>query len=313
MCLTNLALSSSPTASTCYLKMDDPDIFAYLYPAKGQGSAGALNTIDIKANSSRCLPAQKDSKHLKSVLENDARSVREATEEPEKEYDLELQPCIVLRFSDPPPTGQGAVAGRSPDAFIRLPADKGISWYHFAVTFDKHFHMMVQDLNSTVGTQLIYDDGEEGPPGHGVAWSACGPTFVKKRPPVIKVIDDLQFTLVVPEHDLTSPAYRNNITRYLQGTAAPDDLVSELEIFSRTRTEVPSGGEVQTAPAKILKSSLWKRKLGHGSFGVVSYAWDVTSRAEFALKEPRPKAGGDWEKEARIMKNISHVSTRSIL
>lgn len=293
--------------------MDDPDIFAYLYPAKDQGREKALKTIRMEENHSRYLPPQTDNGRLKPAHETNVPFVREATEEPDEEDNLDLQHCLALRFSDPPPTRQGAVAGRSPNAFIRLPSNKGISWYHFAVTFDKHFHMMVQDLNSMVGTQLIYD-GAEGPPGHGIAWSTCGPTTVKGKPPVIKVVEDLQFTLIVPTHDLTSQIYRDNVTRYLQGTAPPEDLVSDLEILSRTRTELPSGGgEVHTAPTKILKSSLWKRELGYGSFGVVSYAWDVTSREEFALKEPRPDTEGDWEKEARIMKNISHVGTRTLM
>ena len=41
---------------------------------------------------------------------------------------------------------------------------------------------------------------------------------------------------------------------------------------------------------------------------MVSYAWDVTSRVEYALKEPLPGRVEDWSKEAAIMKNISHVS-----
>ena len=44
---------------------------------------------------------------------------------------------------------------------------------------------------------------------------------------------------------------------------------------------------------------------------MVHYAWDVTTRQEYALKEPLPDKGSNmesWRKEAQIMKDISHVS-----
>lgn len=243
---------------------------------------------------------------LQPALNTDTHSVREATEQPEEDEDLERQPCMALTFSNPPTTRRGLMAGRSPLANIALPKLKGVSWFHFTVTFDEHFYLMVKDLNSTVGTRVIYD-GEEGQQGHGVAWSARGPSLVKGKTPVIKVVGDLQFRLVVSDHDVTSQTYRDNVARFLQGTAAAEDLLSDLKLLSRTRTELPSPGEAHTPSAQAPGPILWKKELARGGFAVVNYAWDVTSRAEYTLKEPLPVEGGDWEKEARIMKGTSHV------
>lgn len=283
--------------------MYDSDVIAYLFPVEGQGRDGATEAIDMSLNRSR----RRDSL-LELAPETHSHFVREATEQPEEEDDHERRPCLVLRFSNPPKTRRGLVAGRSPHADLVLPKLPGVSWYHFALTFDEEKCLIVKDLGSTVGTRVIYD-GEEGQRGHGVDWSARGPGLVEGKAPVIKVVGKLQFKLVVPDHDTTSQTYLDNVAQFVQGTAAAEDLFSDLNIISRTQTELPTSGEAHTPSTQIPGPILWKKELGRGSFAVVSYAWDVTSRAEYALKEPLPGKRGDWKREAEIMKGISHVST----
>ena len=77
----------------------------------------------------------------------------EVAEQPAEDDDLERLPCLVLKFRDPPKTRLGLDAGRSPHAAIGLPKLKGISWYHFTLTFDKEHFLIVKDLDSTVGTR----------------------------------------------------------------------------------------------------------------------------------------------------------------
>lgn len=182
--------------------------------------------------------------------------------------------------------------------------------YHFALTFDKQKCLIVKDLNTTVGIRVIYD-GEKGQRGHGVSWSARGPRLAQNKVPVIKIVGELQFKLVVPNHDVTSQTYLDNVAQFLQGTASVEDVFPDLKIIDRTQTELPTPGEALTPSEQIPGPILWKRKIGQGNFGMVSYAWDVTSRAEYALKEPLPGNRGDWKREADIMKNISHVSVKN--
>lgn len=287
--------------------MNDPDVIAYLFPPEGQGRDGAAEAISMPPNRSRFLPPRRRNNPIEPAPIPQRRGLREATEQPEEVEDLEHLPCLELRFSNPPKTQLGLVAGRSPQADLVLPKLTGVSWYHFALTFDEEMCLVVKDLDSTVGTRVIYD-GEEGQRGHGIAWSARGPSLVKGEVPVIKLVGELQFRLVVPDHAVTSRTYRDNVTQFLKGAVPADDLFSDMKISSRTRTELPTPGGAHTPSASKPGRILWKRKLAQGSFAVVSYVWDVTSRAEYALKEPLPGAGGDWKREAEIMKGISHVS-----
>ncbi len=290
--------------------MYDPNVIAYLFPPEGQGRDGALEAIKMPANRFRFLPPRQRNDFIDPAPDTQSRFVREATEQPEEIDDLEGLPCLVLRFSDRPKSRLGLVAGRHPPADLMMPKIKGVSGFHFALTFDEQKELVVKDLDSLVGTRVIYD-GEEGQRGHGVAWSARGPGLVKGKVPVLKVVGGLQFRLVVPDHDNTSPIYLDNVAQFLEGAAAAEDLFTDVKIISRTRTELPTPGEAHTPTAQKSGRIYWKRELGRGAFAVVTYVWDVTSRAVYALKEPLPQAKeeGDWEREAQVMKGISHVST----
>ncbi|KAL8931805.1 MAG: hypothetical protein Q9216_007066 [Gyalolechia sp. 2 TL-2023] len=292
------------------VKMYDPDVIAYLFPVKGKGRQGAINTIYMKENAARFGSAGQQDDFPSQPAETLARSVREATEQPEEDDAQEDEPYLILTFSSPPKTPLGYLAGRCPDSDLVLTKYKGVSWYHFALTFDDDNCLIVRDLDSTVGTRVIYDT-EDGERGHGIAWSARGPGLVNGKPPVIKVVGDLQFKLVVPNHDTSSKTYLDNVARFRQGTAATEDLFHGLKLLSPVKTELPTPmGEAETPGVQAPGSILWKKMLGQGSFAVVHYAWDVTTRQEYALKEPRPGKFDrqSWRKEVEIMKGISHVS-----
>ncbi|KAL8652034.1 MAG: hypothetical protein Q9210_002920 [Variospora velana] len=285
--------------------MYDPDIIAIVYPAEGQGEYEASNAIKDARNRSRFVPPRRRNNRPEPPGTED-RSVREATEQPERKDNLEDRPRLVLRFSNPPKTRRGLVAGRNPDADVFLGKNiKGVSWNHFALTFDGQNQLIVRDLYSTVGTRVIYD-GEDWPQGKGLDWSARGPSYSKGKTPVIKVLKNLQFGLVVPDHDITSQTYHDNVAVFRQGMIAAEDLFCDLQVLSRPQTELPTPGMAHLPSSQVPGPRLWKKEIGRGAYAVVSYAWDVTSRAEYALKEPLPGKGGNWKREAAIMKGLSH-------
>lgn len=247
-----------------------PRCHCYIFPVEGKGKDGAMDAIHMPLNSSRFVPPRRRD-DLFEPHKTHSSFGREATEQPEAEEDAqECRPCLELRFSKPPKTRRGLVAGRCPQADLVLPKLKGVSWCHFALTFDDLDCLIVRDLGSTVGTRVIYD-GEDGERGHGVDWSARGPDFVKGKAPVIRVLGNLQFELVVPDHELTSQTYLDNVAKFCQETAAADDLCSDLKLQSRTHTELPTPGEACTPSAHILGPILWKKEIGWGAFAMVNY------------------------------------------
>ncbi|KAH8696864.1 hypothetical protein GQ44DRAFT_779505 [Phaeosphaeriaceae sp. PMI808] len=272
--------------------MDDPDVIAYLFPPEGQGRDGAKEAINMLANRSRFLPPRRRNDSIMPAPESQSRFVREKTEE------LEGQPPE----DSSRPGGETEPAGRL--SFAQVDRRQ---WYHFALTFNEKMRLAVKDLDSTVGTRVIYD-GEEGQRGHGIAWSARGPSLAKGKVPVIKVVGELQFRLIVPDHDITSQAYRDNVARFLEGAALAEDLFLDMKITNRTQTELPTPGGADTPSTQKPGRIFWKKELARGSFAVVKYVWDVTSGEEYALKESLPGARGDWDWEADIMMGISHYS-----
>ena len=61
---------------------------------------------------------------------------------------------------------------------------------------------------------------------------------------------------------------------------------------------------------------LYRKKLGKGVYGEVTYIWNLTTREEYVVKRPLAKLitsrtfGEEmWIKEAEIMRSISHVGT----
>lgn len=288
--------------------MDDPDVFAYLFPAAGNAGVRARETIDMAENQSRYLPAQRG-EPLDPKREAQGQFDGEATEESEDEtYYLERLPCLALRFSNRPRTRLGLVAGRSSQADLVMDTVKGVSMYHFALTFDHQKQLVIRDLDSVTGTRVIYD-GEKAQRGRGVTWSVCGPSMLKGKIPVLRVAPSLEFRIIMTHHDINSPVYLANVARFLEGTAAPEDLFLDMACTSHAATELPTGVDAHTPAAHKRERTLWKRELGRGSFGVVSYAWDVTTREEFALKEHLRGRSEDWRREAEMLKGISHVST----
>jgi hypothetical protein len=115
--------------------------------------------------------------------------------------------------------------------------------------------------------------------------------------------------IVVPPHDVSSPAYIRAVDRFCEGASDAAELLDILGLSKpRTRavtgTHTPGTGEIHL-----------RKRLGEGGFGVVTHLWNVSTGSECVVKEPvanavRKKLNFEaWEREARIMGLVSHVRT----
>ena len=236
---------------------------------------------------------------------------RESTEQPEEQNGLENDACLVLRFSDGARTRLGVVAGCGENVELRLAKQPGVSRFHLAFTFDEKNRPIVRDLGSLCGTKVIYDE-EDGERRSDFNYLLAGPGILSTKPPVLNVTDSVQFKILVPPRDITSQEYIDRVAKFRQGTADPTDLFPSLGLRSVSGTQPPTGTHT---PRTISNAILVKKKLGEGSFGIVTYVWNATSGEEYALKEPLEKVidkgevdTESWKEEARVMGQISHVS-----
>jgi hypothetical protein len=320
--------------------MDDPDVIAYLFAADGVSQNVALHAIYAEENKQHFLPPRQhpeDTDPTSQEEEGLDRWGRESTAPPdscegERDAFPHREPCLMLRFSKPPKTRKGVVCGRNLNADIVM-IHQNVSRYHFALAFDDENRLVVRDLGSRAGTCVLYDT-EHREPGFGGTFSAEGPGLLRGQPPIIKILDDLQFKLVVPRHDVTSDKYLANVKRFREGSAKTEDLLADIELLSRPPTVLPTpapGGIV--ADAKAPGQMMWTKEIGRGMFGAVFYAWDVQTREEYALKKPLPENPWprqapcrgvkktkekeekkpsfrvqDWRREAKILNGLCHVS-----
>ncbi len=305
---------------------DDLDIFAYLCAARRLDGDLALIAFSMDENSSRRVGplsrAAARPQETKTGRDGDTQS-REATEEPEDGGDgyLESSECLRLRFSEGASTRHGLVVGRGPLADIRLPRAPGISSYHFALDFDDQNRLIVRDLVSTYGISVVYA-GETPEWRRDYSWIVGGHAFLNDKVPTIQIAGNLHFKLIVPTRDTQSQAYVDGVAMFRQRAATVNsgDLLTQLSLQSASKTELPTHSGERTSLRLGSGPVLWRREIGRGSFGMVTYVWNTTIGDEYALKEPskKPKARDEmnrikknWEKELTIMGRIRHVSPPS--
>jgi hypothetical protein len=81
----------------------------------------------------------------------------------EEEHDpLDYEGCIKVTFDQIPKTRFGLRTGRSGDAELPLANLPAVGFYHFALTFDDDYRLVIRDLGSTCGTAVIYGHTERG-------------------------------------------------------------------------------------------------------------------------------------------------------
>ncbi|OAA58602.1 Protein kinase-like domain protein [Niveomyces insectorum RCEF 264] len=283
--------------------MADQDLIARLYPSQ-DGAGIATEAVTAKWNVTRMVPAT-----VSAPETTYDHHEREATQDPVDSggSHLDCYPCLELRFSQPPATSHGYVFGWDAKCDVRLARMSGISFHHLALTFDDQYRLVIKDLGSLAGTEVLYNEQGRGKRSDFV-WIVGGHDMPQKRGKIIVVFHrHLQFEIVVSSHDITSQSYMDKVDQLRQGTANAEDLLGGLDL-SRPQTERASGAQTPgTGPIFLTE------KLGEGTFGVVTRLFNVSTGEECALKEPSARAVRKrtvkvdaWKKEARIMGRISH-------
>lgn len=133
------------------------------------------------------------------------------------------------------------------------------------------------------------------------------------KSPVLNITDLVQFKVVVPSRNITSPDYINRVKCFRVGTADTEDLFASSTLLNAPGTGLPTGHQTPLTGSQPI---LYKKKLGAGAFGVAKYVWNATSGDEYVVKRPLQKLidGGQvdeesWRNEAKVMRGLSHVST----
>ncbi|KJZ68024.1 hypothetical protein HIM_12583 [Hirsutella minnesotensis 3608] len=280
--------------------MEDADLIAYVYPHTDIRKR-ASKAIQ---KSSRCVPPR-----LQCSEPRYGRRDRESTRSPERlnAPAYHYLPCLELRFRDTPRTSRGIIFGCSPNSDVTLPDIPSISYHHFSLTFDEERRLIVRDWSSFVGTEVTYDNEGQGLRSN-FRWIVGGHHVPqKKKTIIITVHETISFQIVVAHQNIKSQAYIDKVDRFCRGTATAEDLLDDLN-FPGRGTERSTGAHTPATEEIHLR-----RKLGEGSFGVVTHFWNVSDGSEYALKEPPAKAIRKqrvnidaWAKEAGIMKQLSH-------
>ena len=90
----------------------------------------------------------------------------------------------------------------------------GLSYHHFALTFDNHNRLIVKDLGSLDGTEVIYDKQGKGKRSDFV-WIVGGDKVPEEKEPiVINVNDHLKFQIVVSYYDIALQLYIDNVNSF---------------------------------------------------------------------------------------------------
>lgn len=220
--------------------------------------------------------------------------------------DLVYEPYIQLLFDRIPKTRHGVRAGRSDLAELHL-LSSSASNIHFSITFNDDYYLIVRDMESLSGTEVIYDTQGCGRLSD-FDWIVGGSDFLDKVDNItIKVTKSLQFRLVVPRHDTSSESYRAKVDRFRAGTADAEQL-NDLDLvgLDRIKTMAP-----QSPPAPVDAVTI-KKSLGSGGFGEVFHVWNVSTGTQYALKQPKKGmryTKWRWEQEVVIMQRNDHVSS----
>lgn len=242
-----------------------------------------------------------------------AHSERGSTEPPDSldVPDHYYLPCIEVRFSNIPRSHHGIIFGTGPDSDVVLPNCKGVGYHQFTLTFDDTNRLIVKDWGSLIGTEVTYE-GEGGGTRRGFQWIVGGDdVLLQKNIVLINLASNppLQLRIVDNQHDSASSDYINKVRLFCQGSATAEDLFVKLDIPNRWETEWPTEAHTPGQGAIHLR-----KKIGEGSFAVVTHFWNVSTGDEYALKEPSARAirerravVANWKYEHHIMSQLSHV------
>ncbi|EFY85386.1 CAMK family protein kinase [Metarhizium acridum CQMa 102] len=252
------------------------------------------------------------------------RDDRETTE-PTQEEDAKVsaydgRPFIEIRFSKIPRSSHGVIFGCNRKSDVVLPNLRGLSHFHFSLTFDERRRFIVKDLGSLMGTEVTYDNKGKGK-RRNFNWIISGDRkALQEQNIIINIHENVKFEIVAINHNITSPSYIDNVEKFCQGSVTAEGLLDDLNIPLRPDTEFATEAHTPGEGPICLK-----KKIGEGAFGVVIHCWDVSTGDENVIKRPTDatirkflRTGANkeakldkdrkkWKAEAENMKNLIHL------
>jgi serine/threonine-protein kinase Chk2 len=203
-------------------------------------------------------------------------------------------PKLHLAFNPGPKGNQGFVFGWDPDCDIVLPRLQSISRRHCVLKFDDQRRPILRDISST-GTIVSYDD-QGGEIRRRFTWILGGHEVPQgKERIIIQIHKYIRLQITVSRHDKYPDLCNENVDLFEMGALGLRSASSSIAPTPRPQDPI----------------RLKQETLGKGTFAVVRRFWDVSTGLEYAYKEPLDKRNFEkraWEKEADILKQISHVS-----
>ncbi|KAI0099336.1 kinase-like domain-containing protein [Nemania sp. FL0031] len=291
--------------------MEDSDLIARIYPFL---DIDFNHAVDVIEDTQQSMPPKYTQQNPTSL----SRSNRESTEPPQVFPDrLDELPYLELRFSRGPRNSAGFVFGTGSTSNFVLPAKWGISRRHFSITYknefdDGRYRLILRDLGSTYGTAVGYDTYGLLEVRSRFDWIIHGYQAQNTtKNIVIRLHERLKFKIVVNQHDITSPAYMDNVERFRRDVAATEDLFGGLGL--NTGPGTLQDGSMRSPPTNQI--IIPHRVLAEGTCGTIRLCWNVSTGHEYACKQP---VQGEydksiWENEVKIMKDLSHENIVKIL
>lgn len=225
---------------------------------------------------------------------------------PKQRWGQAEEPYIQITLDVIPKTSYGIVFGCDLQNDVVLPDVCGVSGHHFSITFDDKKRLILRDLNSTSGTEVTYGDTAEGFRSD-FTWIVGGVSQTRDRNIIVSVGTKIQFRIVSETSTVADAEFSAGVDRLLLGSVTGAGLFDSITARLLSPAGLTGAGNAAKQDAVYVE-----KYLSSGTFGTVTYLWNVSTGQEMVLKEPncgRVSAGAlrDWKHEAEIMKLLRHV------
>jgi len=250
-------------------------------------------------NRDRCVPGTEPDGEVVDIPS------RETTPDAPEQRGSQIQ----LTFDNKPKNlEKGFVFGSDPEKCDVLLGgwDAGFSRQHFRITFNARGEVILEDTSRVV-TSVDYN-GEKPKGRNHFTWilfdryENIEVTLNKSEDQNKKNTNELIFKVERPKNRKYCRAeYEAHRDAYLEERRTALPPLSQLGVESQQTTAL------LTAPHSPRQQPIYlpEEELGRGSFGTVYKAVDVSTGYVYAAKKFH---GGNWKKEVKILKSISHVS-----
>ncbi|EGX94716.1 protein kinase [Cordyceps militaris CM01] len=232
--------------------------------------------------------------------------------------DQSLNPHIRISFNHVPKTSHGLVFGCGKQCDVVLPDERSISAHHFSITFDEQYRLIVRDLNSTAGTEVIFgkDVGHISAkfPRRNFQWLVEGSCRMPSSKVVIRVGLKLSFYLVPETQSMPQTEYKMKVDNFRQGSGTAQALFASINTRLQCQPQ-PVVGAIASKQDPIYQEMV----IGKGAFGRAKYMWNVSTGEEMVLKEPinestiSPAWLQRWKEEAYTMRKLHHENILKLL